>query len=195
MVIGIDIDGVLCEYNDSTNHYGSKLSNDLNIFPLKNPSEYELIDKFECDDEFFKKYINTYEELRLNQPAIIFASEVIKKLKDDGHTIYIVTARTNFDEWFPDKLKPIVEEFTINWLKENDIYYDKIFFNRKKAIICKENNIDILIEDSPSNIRKVKDVTTPFIYDAGYNNIEEFKDYTRVYTWYDIYYKINNYKK
>ena len=196
MIIGIDVDGVICPYNDFKNDYGTKLAYELGTnYSLKNPKGYEIFEKFESDENFEKAFLETYEEVRLHCPAIQFASEVIKKLKEDGHTIYIITARNNNSSYVPSKMASFVEDFTIDWLKKNDIIYDKIFFAPwKKDIICSENNVDVLIEDAVSNIEAVSKVTNVIIFDAPYNDIPEFENLPRAYTWYDIYNKINNLK-
>ena len=59
-----------------------------------------------------------------------------------------------------EDLKNDVEGITIKWLKENKIYYDKIVFDVKdKGKYCKENHINIMIEDDPINLRKLIDNT------------------------------------
>ncbi len=38
------------------------------------------------------------------------------------------------------------------WLKKNNIYYDKLIVNvRKKGEICKQEKIDLFIDDNISN--------------------------------------------
>ena len=193
MIIGIDIDGVICPYNDFKNAYGTKLAYELKTnYTLANPKGYEIFEKFNSDEIFEKAFLETYEPLRFNEPAIPFASEVIKKLKEDGHTIYIITARKNNSTVHPSKMTNTIEEFTIKYLNENAIYYDKIFFvPREKDICCSENNVDIMIEDAVSNIKKVLLVSNVIVFDAPYNNILEFENLNRAYTWYDVYNKIN----
>lgn len=95
------------------------------------------------------------------------------------------------DEWFPDDLKNDVEKITKNWLKENKIYYDEIVFDVKdKGKYCKDNNINIMIEDDPINLRKLLSNTNILVFDYPYNRNKEFFNLTRVYSWYDTYYRI-----
>ena len=117
--------------------------------------------------------------------------ELKEKLKSEGNKIYIITARRNGDEWFPDDLKNDVEKITKNWLKENKIYYDEIVFDVKdKGKYCKDNNINIMIEDDPINLRKLLSNTNILVFDYPYNRNKEFFNLTRVYSWYDTYYRI-----
>lgn len=82
------------------------------------------------------------------------------------------------------------------WLKKNKIYYDKLIFSPEdKRKICKENNVDIMIEDSPKNISELSEVLPKVIcFDALYNQNINKENVIRCYSWYDIYYKISNIK-
>ena len=191
MRIGIDIDGVLTDFEKWQLDYGSKyfLKYNKNIV---NPSGYDSDTVFnvtnEMDSEFWKEYLYDYA---VNEPARKFSGEVIDKLKEKGFEIYIITARRNGDEWFPDDLKNDVEKITKNWLKENKIYYDEIVFDVKdKGKYCKDNNINIMIEDDPINLRKLLSNTNILVFDYPYNRNKEFSNLTRVYSWYDTYYRI-----
>ena len=179
MRIGIDIDGVLNSQYNFCIDYGTKFCNELGKYKLENINAHQ--------------FWNTYREvLVVKLPPKKYASEVINKLKNEGNLIYIITARKNNDEWFPDFLKEDVEGITKKWLKENKIYYDEIVFDVKdKGKYCKNNNIDIMIEDDPNNLRKLIGNTDVIIFDYPYNRNIEFTDLTRAYSWYDIYYKIN----
>ena len=191
MIIGIDIDGVLTNLERFQLDYGSKYffetENKINI----NPNEYEIIDIFnattENDDKFWKEYLEFYAK---KEPARRFASEIIKKLKNDGHQIYIITARflTDRDDYLGKKMRLIVKK----WLKNNKIIYDKIIFSQEdKKNICKENNVDIMIEDAPKNIVELSEVLPKVIcFDALYNREIAKDNVIRCYSWYDIYSKI-----
>ena len=58
--------------------------------------------------------------------------------------IYIITARKNNDEWFSENLKNDVEGITRRWLNDNDIYYNRIFFNIKTREFSVKKTILIL---------------------------------------------------
>ena len=77
------------------------------------------------------------------------------------------------------------------YYKENKIYYDEIVFDVKdKRKYCKDNNINIMIEDDPINLRKLLSNTNILVFDYPYNRNKEFFNLTRVYSWYDTYYRI-----
>lgn len=85
------------------------------------------------------------------------------------------------------------EKNTKEWLRKNNIYYDKIIFSPEdKLDICINNNIDIMIEDKTDNINKISTKIPVICFNAGYNEICKGKNIYRVYTWYDIYNTIMN---
>ena len=171
MKIGIDIDGVLNSQYNFCIDYGTKFCNEIGKYKLENVHAIDTTDMFLWGDEVAHKFWNKYrKDLVITLPAKKYASEVIEKLKSEGNKIYIITARRNGDEWFPDDLKNDVEKITKNWLKEN--------------------NINIMIEDDPINLRKLLSNTNILVFDYPYNRNKEFFNLTRVYSWYDTYYRI-----
>lgn len=194
MKIGIDIDGVLNSQYDFCITYGTKFCRELGNYKLENLNALNTTEMFLWDDSIAHQFWNKYrKDLVITLPAKEFAAEVIKRLKSEDNDIYIITARKNKDEWFPLNLKDDVENVTKKWLNDNDIIYDKIFFAiDNKGFFCKENNIDIMIEDDPKNIRTLVENTKVMVFDYPYNRDDEFKDLTRVYSWLDIYNKIKS---
>lgn len=194
MRIGIDIDGVLTDIEQWQLDYGSKFYYEKYRKNIVNFKGYETTDIFNVeqgyDDEFWKEYFIDYS---INIEPRKFASEVIKKLRDNGHIIYIITARGSFlshsaNVMLYEENKKIVLE----WLKKNDILYDNIIFSPEdKLDICMKNNIDLMIEDKPANINKISKKIPVICYQAGYNELCNGKNIIRCYSWYDIYAKIN----
>lgn len=197
MRIGIDIDGVLTDRERFVMDYISKYCVENNIEYNIGDSNYEDCKTFniskEQENDFWNKYLEYYS---INEKARPFASEIIKKLKEDGHEIYIITARwlTNRDDNIGNKMREIVK----NWLYENKILYDKLIFskasNERKSQEIIENKIDLIIEDSPNNINELSKVVPVICYHAEYNKNCLGSKIIRCYSWYDIYSKINNLK-
>ncbi len=196
MKIGIDIDGVLNSQYNFCIDYGSKFCCELGEYKLENINVFNTTDMFLWSEDVAHKFWNKYRvELVVNLPARPFAAEVINKIKQEGNEIYIITARKNNDKWFSEKLENDVEGITINWLRENNINYDNIYFDvTDKGKFCKDHGIDVMIEDDPHNIQKIIGNTNVMIFDYPYNRNKEFSELTRVYSWYDIYSKISKLK-
>lgn len=195
MNIGIDIDGVLQNVGDFIFDYGSKYCFYKNINFNINDSEYNEKDIFGISskeaEEFWKTYLVQY--VTSYQPRD-FAVEVIKKLKENNNNIYIITARNEYG--LPDDEEGNMQKLTKEWIKKNKIYYDELIFTSEdKRKVCKENKIDIMIEDSPTNVKELSEIIKVFCYDNPYNRGIEGKNITRVYSWYDILNKIVNINK
>ena len=182
MRIGIDIDGVLTNIEQYLIDYLSKYCIENNIKFNIGISNYKVSKSFnitnEQEDDFWNEYLENYA---INEKARPFAAEVIKKLKEDGNEIYIITAR-----WLKE------------WLIKNDIVYYKLIFskaekeNKLQEII--DNKIDLMIEDNPNNINQLSSVVPIICYNAGYNRECVGDKITRCYSWYDIYRTIQNIK-
>ncbi len=190
MRIGIDIDGVLTDIEQYQLDVGSKFVFEKYHKEITHSNAYDIRNIFDMgqnlDNEFWKE--NLYE-YATKEPARKYSSEIINKLKKEGNEIYIITARflTDRDDEYGEKMRTIV----INWLKEYNIYYDKIIFSpEEKLDICVENNIELMIEDCVNNINTISSKIPTICFNAGYNQECKGKNIYRCYSWYDIYAKI-----
>lgn len=191
MKIGIDLDGVLTDIEKFQIDDGSAFFIKERNKHLENAKGYTTSEIFEVVDEeegaFWLKATYYFKE-----PPRKFASEVVNLLKKEGHEIYIITNRVadlTYSTIPKEQMKKIVEK----WLKKHKIKFDKLVFSSgTKVKEIKENNIDIMIEDSPQKTLEISKHCKVFCYDARYNSqIKNNKNITRVFSWYDIYDKIN----
>ena len=190
MRIGIDIDGVLTDIEQWQLDCGGKFFSKLNK-SVVNKDGYEITEIFNVSDELDSQFWNEYlYEYVTKEPSRKYASEVIKKLKDSGNEIYIITARYLTDRNTEDGQR--MRKIVIDWLEQENIVYDKIIFAPEdKLQICLENNIDVMIEDKVANIEKISTRLPVICFHAGYNKHCENDNIYRAYTWYDIYNLIN----
>lgn len=185
MRIGIDIDGVLTNYYEAVIDNATKYFYENKVDYKIDQSKYYENEMFNVSDENIEKFWNVYlPEYAQNLPARKFAAEVISKL-NLKHEIYIITARN--DEGLPKELHGMMKNMVRNWLKDNEIKYDKLIFAiGSKLDICKQENVDIMIEDKASTIQEISKYIPVFCFDAPYNREIRGKNITRVYSWYDI---------
>ncbi len=192
MKIGIDIDNTLTKVQDKLN----KAAFDYAISLGKKIDNYDnpLEDIKNNGDTYKKKFQFTYEELQYflkeiqeditnNALPRENVKEVIDKLKEDGHEIYIVTARDS--EFHDDPYR-----LSKDWLDKNNIYYDRLIVNaREKTSVCKNENIDLFIDDQLNNCLSVANVgiKTIMITDKVYN----YNEITQLQNWNEIYNYIN----
>lgn len=194
MRIGIDIDGVLTDMERFIIDYGTKFCVENNLPLDLKLGFYDESKSFDWTEEQTEKFWNAYIMYYAKEYAPReFTAEVIKKLKEEGHEIYIVTARNDYGVPVEHhgEMKAIVEE----WLKDNDICYDKVIFTEgNKLPYCVGNYIELMIEDCPEQIINISSKIPTFCFNNEYNKEVEGENITRVYTWYDVYNKIKNIK-
>lgn len=191
MKVGIDIDGVLTDMERFLADYGSKYCVENNLPINIEKVEYDEFKTFNWTEEqgikFWNEYIIYYAT---KYPAREFASEIIKKLKEEGHEIYIVTARDDYGvpKEYVGKMRG---EIVPKWLEDNKIPYDKIIYTEgSKLPYVVGNYIELMIEDSPEIIKELSSKIPVLCFNCQYNeNIKE-QNITRVYGWYDVYDKI-----
>ncbi len=124
----------------------------------------------------------------LKQAKLWKELQIIQKTKkEDGHKLYIITARwlandeenaiTKNNNGIREKMRDTVK----GWLRKNNIEYDKIIFSgedKSKHII--ENKIDIMIEDSPNNLKQLSKLTKMICMDWNYNKEVDGEKYIDV---------------
>lgn len=185
LTIAIDIDDTITNTFDFMIPYIAEFYS-INLDYLKNNNiSYTTLTKEmkEKELEFAQTY---FEKVMPNAPIKEDAAKYIKKLKELGHKIIIITARSFL--FYTDPYK-ISEEY----LKNNNIIYDEIICSFDKAGKCKEYNVDILIDDSIDNCTAAKKLgITSLLFDCkpNQNNLE----HTKVYSWKDVYHYIINEK-
>lgn len=192
MRIGIDIDGVLTDGGRFITEYGTKFCIENNYTYKIKQDEYDGAKALgispEAEEKFWNKYLKLYVQ-EVSPRA--FAAEIINKLKNEGYEIYLITARNEWGLIGDDYGK--MREYTAEWLKKNNIHYDKIVFTEgSKLPYAIGNYIDIMIEDSPKNIKEISTKIPVLCYHCDYNANINCKNVTRVYSWYDVYNRIKN---
>ena len=188
MNIGIDIDGVLIDFESFSTNYGSKMCIDEGWKLEIDIQQYWENKKYnwskEQEEKFWNKYLAHYVE---NSEVRKFAPEIIEKLKKQGDNIYIITARN--EDGLPKEKYGQMQDMTKKWLDKNNIKYDKIIFSsdNEKVNECIKNNIDIMIEDSPKNILSIALKKPVIKYECIYNQNITGPNIITAYSWYQIY--------
>lgn len=194
MNIGIDIDNVISNFDEALLEEYLKHDNDLRGTGIVNKAlhiTHGMFDWTEKEEREF--YLANIERIVKTLNVKDGAKEYIDKLKQDGHNIFIITGRDNGEYTNP-------VEMTQKWLKENNIYYDKLIFTNAykndkhgKTEKCFENNIDIMIDDSVHICKDcMENNITTLLMDRVVTRKE--KGMTRVKDWKEIYEFISNYK-
>ena len=190
MNIGIDIDDTISNTYEYLFPYAQKYTIEELEKEIKDVNrDHMYATNFhnwtkEQEKEFFIKY---YKKIIEQVKPKLYAVNVINKLKDEGHKIYLITARFQMDNFD-------VESETKKWLKNNNIKYDKFIMNAQdKVSVAKQNYIDIFIDDAIKNCDDMAEAgIKTFIMDSIINSNYQNDKLTRVYSWPHLYQEISN---
>lgn len=180
MIFVIDIDDTISETDKYSEYYISKFikENNLPYKKIKKITRFAEA-KFDWSVENANKWYKEYgDQMMLEFPCKENSVETINKLHELGHTIIIATARAN--DWHSEP-----ERITKEWLKNNNIKYDKLYVGRiDKEKICIEEKADYFIDDDVKLCEKVLNDsvgTTPIIMLTDYNKtIEVSKEIIKI---------------
>lgn len=139
MNIGIDFDNTLVDTAKSAKKY-------LDIYkPGNNLKSYHDLP---LDEEIY--FFNRYrKEMSESLEFIEGAKDAISFFKSKGIKIFLVTAR-NFEAQTAIYAK--------DFLEKNGIIFDKLCFNNSlKGDACKENHIDLMIDDTDYVIKELQE--------------------------------------
>ncbi len=185
MRIGIDIDDVIAETSLSMKDYIEKYDTTGDV------SKYIVeIMRGEIPTKPVKDFLDAYC-LSIYKDAKVKAhtSEVLQRLIKAGNEIYMVTSRGEI------KYKGS-ENFTLEYFKTNNIPYTKILFNSfEKASICKENQIDVMVDDSAKHCMEIRQAGMRSILFTSDVNKEIDVPITRVNDWLELEEKLLAIKK
>lgn len=184
MKIGIDLDGVVIDSETTFRTYEEifdidtvKGNNLINREEPKFQARYNWTE--EQKQEFIEKYFLTVSKESNLMSGFIGVYNLLKK---QGHEFVVVTARGGFVKEMKDD--------AIRLLEENYIIFDKYYWKiDDKLEVCKNENIDIMIDDDWRIIKKLADnnIKTLYFRDTNLVKLEENKYIKEVNNWGDIY--------
>ena len=140
MTIGIDLDDTICRTTEiihkKIDEYSEKIK--LNSLDIMNDEVLK--------EEFLEQNLtDAYQKVEIKREV----KEVIRRLRNKGNKIIIITSRDN--KYY---------EITKNWLSQEKIVIDGLILQvdgEIKAQTCKDQNVDLMIEDNPYNYKKMKE--------------------------------------
>lgn len=145
MRIGIDLDDTICNTTEIVQKRAEKYASIQHLNPL------DIMNDEALKNVFFRKYL---EDIYTNVEIKEEARNVLKRIKNRGNQLYIITARDSSQ--YPHIEN--VMEITSNWLKNHNIKIDEVIigvYGEEKANVCKEKNIDLMIDDDPYNYKMI----------------------------------------
>ncbi len=178
MNIAIDIDDTLTESFDYFLPFVAEYFDvDVNELKKRNISYSNLPSKWKKEElDFYRTY---FDNVVVNTPFKSDAVWGINSLREMGHRIVIITARTN--EFYTDPYKITREE-----LKTGGIVYDELVCTLDKAKACIDENISVLIDDMPENCEAVRNRGICAILFESKANKHEKTTFIRVKNWSEV---------
>lgn len=178
MRIGIDVDDTICDtWNYALPIMCEFYKKDLEIIKNSVTGYYQAGDLTLKDYMAFAKL--KHQEYIMQVPLIKNAKEIINKLKEEGNEIIIITARS-------DKAYTNPCEITSNYLEQHNIKFDKLYSSiSDKKEICKNEKIDLFIDDNINNCLSVRELDTKVLLfgeNKEYDGIQ-IKDWEKVYKY------------
>lgn len=184
MKIGIDLDGVVIDSETTFRTYEEIFDIDTlkgnNLIDREEPkfqARYNWTDEQEKD--FIKKYF-----LKVSKESNLMSgfTAVYNLLKEQDHEFVVITARGGHVKEMKDD--------AIRLLDENNIKFDKYYWHvEDKLEVCKNENVDIMIDDDWRIIKNLADngVKTLYFRDTNLKVLEESEYIKEVNNWGDIY--------
>jgi len=186
LVIGVDFDDVLFNFNDSLHAYhNAKYGTSVE---RKDIASYDIEKVWGCTpEEAARKVFEFYFAPDHDRTSIVAgAIEGVHKLKKD-HELHIISSRG-------DNIK----DLTLRWIDQNFPGYFKsvnltnLYFGiadraHSKAEVCKKLGVDVMIEDSLSQAEDVSSIGCKVILlDCPWNQGKLPDNVVRVYSWHEI---------
>lgn len=178
MNIGIDIDDTITyTYETFLPMFAIRYGMNIEKLFQQNPS-YKTLSKIVPDYTDFARdnFTAMTKLLKLRENVV----DVLNKLREEGHKIILITARSDSEYGDP---YAVVADF----LENNGVPYDKIVVNSKnKGKTCLEEKIDLFIDDSVMNCRSAIKYGIP-TYQFVSKYIPKGKDLNEVNSWDQVY--------
>lgn len=172
----LDLDGCLCKYpddwikfvNEKTNNSFSKLNMIKEVIPFQKYKDLKM------------DYRTS--GIKANIEMVKGADTFVKKLRDSGYIIIILTARPIYEI-------PEVFRDTLFWLRKNKIEHDLLFYGKSKHINILKYfpNISFMVEDNAKMANQVAKLGYKvYVLDNEYNRQKLEKNCSRVFSLEEI---------
>jgi len=162
MIIGQDLDGVIVDYpsllmEEFNNIHGTNYTME-NAWKTGEPN-------LRAGQPGINKIVNEHVKKGAfrNLNPIKGALDGLKQLREDGHTIHILTHRFGR-----------AQEDAVFWLEKYEVKYESITFGKEKGEMGHRRGVDWIIDDSESAIEDamvygIKSIIFPSPWNKGYD--------------------------
>ena len=185
--IAIDIDDTLTDTSASIRKCVEEYANDYEEGHILTERKDTIIRGFFDHDVIVQFFLDHGKELANNAEVREDAKEIIEKLREEGHEIIFLTARS--DMYYTD-----AQKFCEDYLNRKNVPYDRVITGKTfKIQACKEENIDIMIDDGVDTCADLNKAGIKALLYTTECNISKNTISPRVRTWKEVYEKIHEY--
>ena len=184
MKIGIDIDGVILDYERVLKTYGDLYDFiELKKDGIINRNEHYLRNRYDWTDDERMNFVNKYFlKLSKQTPLIPGAKDVIDMLQKEGNELIIISARGGVIE--------AMKDIAIEKFNEEEISFNKYYWKQEdKLEAAKNEKIDVMIDDSYDVCKKLSSngIKTIYFRDKDMKVLEQNENLKEVSNWGEIY--------
>jgi hypothetical protein len=180
--IGIDFDGVIADHTQAK----LKMAKEAG-FNIQEQDTHSLKFKNIVGEDIYSKIAKFIYETPEYSPSLMSNVDVVlKKLKQNNHSLFLISQRTNFSS-----------TLAIKWLQVNlsGIFEkDKMFFVEDvadKQNICEKTGIDVFLDDRIKVLNSIKEARK-FLFDQYKLFQNEDEKIQPVFSWDNFWEKINS---
>lgn len=171
MVIGLDIDGIILDFERTMRSFAELY--DLLILKkggVVHPDEFDYLKRYDWTAEERKKFIDCFLVYATTHctPLIPLVKEMLEILEKEGNSLIFITAR--------GLLRSETKDAVIKVFERNGIPTDNIYWGVKdKVSKCLELGVDVMIEDNPKTIKLLSEnnIRTLYFRDKDNEKIAE----------------------
>ena len=184
MKIGIDIDGVILDYERVLKTYGDLYDFiELKKNGIIHRNEHYLRNRYDWTEEERMNFVNKYF-LKLSKKTQLIpgAKDVIDMLRKENNELIVISARGGMIEEMKD--------VAIDKFNEEGLSFDKYYWKQDdKLEVAQQENIDFMIDDSYDVCKKLSEnrIKTIYFRDKEMKKLEQNEYVKEVSNWGEIY--------
>ena len=157
MILGIDIDGVILDYEKVLEEEAKKYDLSIDGNGIINVNAFSPLDQYGWNKEEKKVFTDNFVEFTYRTPLVLDSKETIDILRDKGFKIILISARGS--------INPKTKEAVLDMLKKYEINFDEIYLGMKdKEEICKKLSVSYMIDDNPNICEELSNNGVSVIY-------------------------------
>lgn len=180
MIILVDMDGTICDWNSWFDHYVEKLFPDLaeRLPKAVSAKEFDLFKGLGVDEAAALTHVFNHEGFYADIPPLPGALEAVREMIEDGHIVKFVTS-----PWYEN---PTCMQDKADWLKAHlgAEALSHLIITKDKTMVVG----DLLFDDKPEIEGDITPMWRQILIDHTYNRESDLPRLTDWANWRDYVY-------